>query len=78
MSIKTVVFDFGNVIGYFSHRKASERLVAHSPLPLEVLHGHIFGGQLEDDFEAGQLTTTEFLRRVRALCQLGRKKPQPK
>ena len=28
--IKTVVFDFGNVIGFFDHRIASNRLAEHT------------------------------------------------
>jgi putative hydrolase of the HAD superfamily len=70
MTIKTLAFDFGNVVGHFSHRKASERLAAHSPLSVDVIHRHIFGGQLEDDFESGRLTTSDFLRSVREICQL--------
>jgi len=31
MSICTVVFDFGNVLAYFSHRKAAEQLAAFAP-----------------------------------------------
>lgn len=64
MTVRTIVFDFGNVIGYFSHRRASARLAAHSPFSQEELHARLFHGQMEDEYESGRLTTSEFLRRV--------------
>ena len=30
MSIQTIVFDFGNVFGFFSHQKAAEQLAAYA------------------------------------------------
>jgi putative hydrolase of the HAD superfamily len=68
--IHTIVFDFGNVIGHFSHRLASERLAAHAALPADELHRRLFGGPLEDDYESGRLTTEAFLRQVRRTCGL--------
>src|SRR5262245_57418942 len=65
--IRTIVFDFGNVVGYFSHRRATECLSAHAGVPADVLHGRLFGGALEDDYESGRVTTAEFLRRIRDL-----------
>jgi putative hydrolase of the HAD superfamily len=57
MSITTVVFDFGNVLGFFSHRKAAEQLAAYSPMSAESIQAYLFGGRLEDDYEAGRLST---------------------
>jgi putative hydrolase of the HAD superfamily len=68
--IKTIVFDFGNVIGLFSHRLASERLAAYSDLSVDAVHAILWDSPLEDDYEAGRVTTDEFLRRVRAECHL--------
>lgn len=70
MAIKALIFDFGNVIGFFSHRKATERLAAHSPVPVDVLHAQIFGGELEDSYERGRITTAQFLAQVRQLGRL--------
>jgi len=36
MAISTIVFDFGNVVGSFSHRLASERLAAEG-IDVEIL-----------------------------------------
>jgi putative hydrolase of the HAD superfamily len=34
------------------------------------MDAHLFGGSLEDDYESGQISTSEFLRRVRETCRL--------
>jgi glucose-1-phosphatase len=68
--IKTLVFDFGNVVGFFSHRQASERLAAHTDTDVETLHRFLFGGSIEDDYDCGRLSTSAFLDRVREGCGL--------
>jgi putative hydrolase of the HAD superfamily len=70
MKIKTIVFDFGKVVGFFDHRLTSNRLAAHSPLSADLIHSHLFHGTLNQRYEAGQLSTPEFLSQVQALCQL--------
>jgi putative hydrolase of the HAD superfamily len=65
MSITTVVFDFGNVLGFFSHRKAAEQLAAYSPASAEAIQAYLFGGQIEDDYEAGRLSTPVLMSLVR-------------
>ena len=47
--IKTIVFDFGNVIGFFSHRLASGRLSYLAGVTPEAMHAYLFGGGLEED-----------------------------
>jgi putative hydrolase of the HAD superfamily len=68
--IQTIVFDFGNVIGFFSHRLASERLARYSDRCVDEIHAILWNGQLEDDYEAGRIRTDDFLRQVRAECRL--------
>jgi putative hydrolase of the HAD superfamily len=67
---KALIFDFGNVVGYFDHRRASRRLAAWSDLPVDALHAQLFGGRLEDDYESGRIDTAEFVRRARETCRL--------
>ena len=50
MTIRTLIFDFGNVVGHFSHRRAFDRLLAGSPLTFEAVQGRVLGGSLEDDY----------------------------
>jgi putative hydrolase of the HAD superfamily len=67
MSIKAVVFDFGNVLGFFSHRRAAEQLALHAPggvTPDDILT-FLGDGELEIAFEEGRLSTPEVLARLR-------------
>jgi putative hydrolase of the HAD superfamily len=69
--IQTIIFDFGNVVGFFDHRLVSSRLLPHAAVAAEEIHRLIFGGALEDEYEKGRLTSAEFLRQVRDRCGLG-------
>lgn len=69
-TIKALVFDFGNVIGFFDHRRAMARLAEHGDLSSEQMLAKLFGGDLEDEYESGRLTTVQYLERVRELCGL--------
>jgi putative hydrolase of the HAD superfamily len=66
--LKTIVFDFGNVIGFFDYRRTTERLARHSHLSAEAIQRFMYGGELEDAYEAGRITSADFLRRVRDGC----------
>jgi glucose-1-phosphatase len=63
--IKTVIFDFGNVIGFFSHRLASRRLAAFAGVPEEEMHRYLFGGDLEIEFDSGRVSAPLLLKQVR-------------
>jgi len=65
MHPKTIVFDFGNVIGFFDHRRATRRLAKHTGLPEDILYRHFMDPELEDQYESGRITSADFLRRVR-------------
>jgi glucose-1-phosphatase len=68
MSITTVVFDFGNVLGFFSHRQAAEQLAAYSPLSTDDILALYLDQQLEDDFESGRISLSAFRAQVRQRC----------
>jgi hypothetical protein len=70
MGIKTIVFDFGRVVSFFDHHLTISRLAAHGGIPAAQMHTYLFGGPLEDDYEAGRISTSEFLGKVRASCRL--------
>ncbi|HEV2947980.1 MAG TPA: HAD family phosphatase [Gemmataceae bacterium] len=63
--IKTIIFDFGNVIGFFSHRLASGRLAYYAGVSAETMHRFLFGGGIEDDIDAGKTSVAELLHKVR-------------
>lgn len=68
--MKTIIFDFGNVVGFFDHRRALEKLRPFSPLTPEEMYAAVYDGPLEDQVERGQLTTPVFLRMVHELWRL--------
>jgi putative hydrolase of the HAD superfamily len=65
MTISTIVFDFGNVIGFFSHRQAAEQLAVYTTASVEDILLLLCDEQLEDDFESGRLSVAELRRHVR-------------
>jgi glucose-1-phosphatase len=70
MSIRAVIFDFGNVIGFFDHHRATRRLAGLSPMSEEAIYNFLFDGRLEDDFEAGRIGAAEFLQILRDKCRI--------
>jgi putative hydrolase of the HAD superfamily len=70
MTIKTIAFDFGRVVGFFDHSLTTKRLASGGGLAADEMHAFLFGGPLEDDYESGRISTSEFLKRVRETCRL--------
>ena len=60
--MKTIFFDFGNVLGFFDHKRAIARLAHFTDLPPYELTLILYGGPIEDDYEAGRITTAEYVR----------------
>ena len=68
--MKTIIFDLGNVIAFFDHRRALEKLRPFSPLSVEEMYASVYAGDLEDRIERGLLTPPTFLRDVHKLWKL--------
>lgn len=71
MAVSTVVFDFGNVLGFFSHKRAAEQLAALGDVSAEAVAAYLFGGHLEDDYESGRVPTATLIAQVRETFRLG-------
>ncbi len=67
MTIQAVVFDFGNVLGFFSHRQAAEQLARYAPagVTADDLLSFLGDTELEIAFEVGQVTSVEVLSLLR-------------
>jgi glucose-1-phosphatase len=59
--MKTIFIDFGNVIGYFDHMRAVQPLSRSSPFDPVTLEKMLYGGSEEDAYEAGKLTTNQYV-----------------
>jgi putative hydrolase of the HAD superfamily len=68
--MKTVIFDFGNVVGFFDHGLTLDRVAPHTRLSADEMFTRVFDSTLEDDVEAGRIDTAAFLRRVHRLWEL--------
>src|ERR1700727_2928595 len=68
--MRTIIFDFGNVVGFFDHKRALDKLRAYSPLTNQEMFKLVYEGTLEDQVERGDLTVPVFLEQVRQLLQL--------
>jgi putative hydrolase of the HAD superfamily len=60
--MKTVVFDFGNVIAFFDHQRAVSRLAPFTDLPPAELTLQLYGSPIEDQYERGLIPTAEYVR----------------
>jgi FMN phosphatase YigB (HAD superfamily) len=70
MTIKTIVFDFGNVIGFFDHYRTLNRIACYTEMTPAAMYAAIYDSELEDEFERGRITQAEFLARFRRVCGL--------
>src|SRR5438034_9550965 len=68
--MQAIIFDFGNVLGFFDHGRTLGRRVAHTALTADEILAAIYNGDLEDALESGRLSVPEFLRLFRERCRL--------
>lgn len=68
--VQAIVFDFGNVVGFFDHAKTLRRLEPYTDMSAREMFEAVYQGHLEDDFESGRLGEDEFLGAFRRLCRL--------
>jgi putative hydrolase of the HAD superfamily len=60
-----VIFDFGNVIGFFDHHRAIAKFTRFTDVPAVELALALYGSPIEDDYEIGKLTTAEYVREAK-------------
>lgn len=64
LRIHAVVFDFGNVLARFDHRRACAGLSKHTGLSAERVYDLVFKSGLERLYDEGKLPSQEFYRQV--------------
>lgn len=60
MAIRFVYFDFGNVLFTFDHRRAARQMAEVAGVRAERVWEIVFDGDLEQRYEAGQISSDEF------------------
>ena len=68
--MQAIIFDFGNVVGFFDHAKTLRRLEPYTDMSAVDMFAAIYQGHLEDDFESGRLSVEQFCDAFRDLCRL--------
>jgi FMN phosphatase YigB (HAD superfamily) len=68
--LKAVVFDFGNVVGFFDHFKTLGRLAPYTTWTPERIYEEIYNGDLEEDLESGRMSVDDFMRVFIERCEL--------
>jgi putative hydrolase of the HAD superfamily len=62
--IRAILFDFGNVVAFFDHTRATRRFAESSPMPPADMYAAIYDNELEHEFESGRLSADAFVGRV--------------
>lgn len=65
MSNKVIVFDFGNVIGTFSHVKAAKQMASHCNKNIETIRTVLFHEPTENELEKGNLSPEQYRKIIR-------------
>ncbi|NDH05285.1 HAD family phosphatase [bacterium] len=65
MDNKVLVFDFGNVIGTFSHLKAATQVANYCNKSIETIRNVLFEEQTENELEKGNLTPEQYRKIIR-------------
>ncbi|NBR05021.1 MAG: HAD family phosphatase [Planctomycetes bacterium] len=65
MANKVLVFDFGNVIGMFSHLKAAGQMAKHCTKNIETIRTVLFDETIENELEKGNLSPEQYRKIVR-------------
>ena len=68
--VRTIIFDFGNVVGFFDHQRAVRRLAERCRVSAAELTNVLHYGELEFAYETGKLTTAEYLAEAARLTGL--------
>ncbi len=69
--IRAIIFDFGNVVGFFDYGVALQKIAPHTRMTVEEIGRAIDATDLEDAYESGRISSAEFLRHMRRVCGLG-------
>ena len=65
MQIRTVIFDFGNVVAFFDHGRAVARLAEFTDMDPVELALVLYGSDIEDGYERGRIDTAEYVREAK-------------
>jgi len=66
---KTVFFDLGNVLIFFSHKRMCRQLSDVLSLKMETVYDFLFKSTLADDYELGKISTNDLYNQLTSLTK---------
>ncbi len=63
--VKTVIFDFGNVLAFVNHMKICKKFEKHSPFNKEKIHELVFQSAILEKYEKGHFNSARFYEIVK-------------
>ena len=63
--IRTIIFDFGNVVAFFDHGRALRQLARFTDMDPVELGLVLYGSPIEDAYERGAVSTAEYVREAK-------------
>lgn len=69
-TIRTIIFDFGNVLGFFDHQITWNKVAPHTDLTMEQMLAAIREHDLEERYETGKMTSDEFVDTLKTVGKL--------
>jgi glucose-1-phosphatase len=70
MPVSAIVFDFGNVVAWFSHQRSAEQLAAFTDFSADQIFDRLYSGPLHIDYELGRCDSAQFLATLRRELRL--------
>src|SRR5689334_290574 len=68
--MRAIIFDLGNVVCFFDHRKALGRLSRFTSMTPEEMYAAMYDSPVYDRLERGQIGVPAFLQHARQLWQV--------
>jgi len=68
--VRALIFDFGNVVGFFDYGHTLRRLSCHTDMTAGEMRDALSNSVLAEDYEAGRISSADFLTQTRGLWRL--------
>lgn len=63
--VRTIFFDFGNVVAFFDHQRAVRQFARWTDMPPFELTIQLYGSPIEDAYERSRIDTPEYVREAK-------------
>jgi putative hydrolase of the HAD superfamily len=68
--MQTIIFDFGNVVGFFDHGRTLQKLLPYTTWTRDAMFASVYVGDLEERFERGEMSVQQIVEHLHRLWEL--------